>query len=571
MGRSAVHDKTILIADNSVINRMQMGGILASEYNILEADNGRDALDIMNEHGADGIDVVLLDLHMPGQTGFDVLAEKQANPAIADIPVIVITADSVTAAEVRALDAGASDFLIKPIEPEIMRRRIHLVINARELEEQRMRVRMLEEAAWITDHDDLTGLYTRKAFLREMQDMIDVNPSNEYMIAVWDFENFKTFNELFGTTLGDRMLITAAHCMGEHVAGSGVCGRLGNDNFAFCIEVGQADVEAIMGAISDDIKALLAQSNIDFTPSLVTGVYLVDDNGVEASVMLDRAMMARNTVKGDYDHHIAFYNTELTERMLEEQDIINNMEHALDNGEFHVQLQPVHDIVTGRPVSAEALVRWHRPGHGVVSPGVFVPLFEENGFISKMDHDIWEQVCQILANRRDEGLPEIPISVNLSRRSIFDSSLYDEIVALVEKYDVKPSLFRIEITESSYTENIGLVISMVTRLRDYGFTVLMDDFGSGYSSFNAFSDIPVNILKADMVFMQNLERNPRVASIFTSIVNMAHSLDIPVIAEGVETEEQYEFLRSVGCDYAQGYYCARPMDLEAFTAHVDEH
>ena len=218
MGRSAVHDKTILIADNSVINRMQMGGILASEYNILEADNGRDALDIMNEHGADGIDVVLLDLHMPGQTGFDVLAEKQANPAIADIPVIVITADSVTAAEVRALDAGASDFLIKPIEPEIMRRRIHLVINARELEEQRMRVRMLEEAAWITDHDDLTGLYTRKAFLREMQDMIDVNPSNEYMIAVWDFENFKTFNELVGTTLGDRMLITAAHCMGEHVA-----------------------------------------------------------------------------------------------------------------------------------------------------------------------------------------------------------------------------------------------------------------------------------------------------------------------------------------------------------------
>lgn len=564
-----MHDKTILIADNSIINRMQMGGILASEYNILEADNGHDALDIMRERGEDGIDAVLLDLHMPGQTGFDVLAEKQANPAIADIPVIVITADSVTAAEVHALDAGAADFLTKPIEPEIMRRRVSLVINARELEEQRMRVRMLEEAAWITDHDDLTGLYTRKAFLREMQGMIDTHPDQEYLLAVWDFENFKTFNELFGTALGDKMLIAAARCMDDLFAGGGVYGRLGNDNFVFCFREGDADIEQVMEGIIGDISRLLSQNGIDFAPSLATGVHLVEDTDVEVSVMLDRAMMARNTIKGDYDRHIAYYNSELTDRMLEEQDILNNMEHALENGEFQVQLQPVYGIDSNQPVSAEALVRWHRPGHGIVSPGVLVPLFEENGFISKMDHSIWEQVCQILASRHDRGLPEIPISVNLSRRSIFNSSLYDEIVALVEKYGIEPRLFRIEVTESSYTENIDLVISMVTRLQDYGFTVLMDDFGSGYSSFNAFSDIPVDILKADMVFMRNLERNPRVASVFTSIVNMAHSLGIPVIAEGVETQEQYEFLHSVGCDYAQGYYCARPMDPDAFEAHVD--
>lgn len=501
-----MHDKTILIADNSIINRMQMGGILASEYNILEADNGHDALDIMRERGEDGIDAVLLDLHMPGQTGFDVLAEKQANPAIADIPVIVITADSVTAAEVHALDAGAADFLTKPIEPEIMRRRVSLVINARELEEQRMRVRMLEEAAWITDHDDLTGLYTRKAFLREMQGMIDTHPDQEYLLAVWDFENFKTFNELFGTALGDKMLIAAARCMDDLFAGGGVYGRLGNDNFVFCFREGDADIEQVMEGIIGDISRLLSQNGIDFAPSLATGVYLVEDTDVEVSVMLDRAMMARNTVKGDYDRHIAYYNSELTDRMLEEQDILNNMEHALENGEFQVQLQPVYGIDSNQPVSAEALVRWHRPGHGIVSPGVFVPLFEENGFISKMDHSIWEQVCQILASRHDRGLPEIPISVNLSRRSIFNSSLYDEIVALVEKYGIEPRLFRIEVTESSYTENIDLVISMVTRLQDYGFTVLMDDFGSGYSSFNAFSDIPVDILKADMVFMRNLER-----------------------------------------------------------------
>ena len=363
-----MHDKTILIADNSIINRMQMGGILASEYNILEADNGHDALDIMRERGEDGIDAVLLDLHMPGQTGFDVLAEKQANPAIADIPVIVITADSVTAAEVHALDAGAADFLTKPIEPEIMRRRVSLVINARELEEQRMRVRMLEEAAWITDHDDLTGLYTRKAFLREMQGMIDTHPDQEYLLAVWDFENFKTFNELFGTALGDKMLIAAARCMDDLFAGGGVYGRLGNDNFVFCFREGDADIEQVMEGIIGDISRLLSQNGIDFAPSLATGVYLVEDTDVEVSVMLDRAMMARNTIKGDYDRHIAYYNSELTDRMLEEQDILNNMEHALENGEFQVQLQPVYGIDSNQPVSAEALVRWHRPGHGIVSP-----------------------------------------------------------------------------------------------------------------------------------------------------------------------------------------------------------
>lgn len=566
-----MHEKTILIADNSIINRMQMGGILASEYNILEADNGRDALDIMCEHGADGIDAVLLDLHMPGQDGYDVLAEKQLNPAIADIPVIVITADSVTAAEVRALDLGASDFLTKPIEPEIMRRRVRLIINAREFEEQRMRVRMLEEAAWITDHDDLTGLYTRKAFLREMADMIALHPDTRYLLAVWDFDNFKLFNELFGTAWGDRMLNTAADSMRTLLGHEGVYGRMGNDFFAFCVPQEGGDVSELMQSITDDVARLLEESNNVFTLALTAGVYLVEDTAIETSVMLDRAMMAQRTIKGDYDNHIAFYNTELTERMLEEQDIINNMEGALANGEFHVQLQPVYDIAAGRPVSAEALVRWHRPGHGIVSPGVFVPLFEENGFIAKMDHYVWEQVCQIIADRRDRGLPEIPISVNLSRRSIYSSSLYDEIVELVERYGVKPSLFRIEVTESSYIENLDLAIAVVKRLQDYGFTILMDDFGSGYSSFNALKDIPVDILKADMVFMRNFERDGRIASIFTSIVRMARWLGIPVIAEGVETFEQYEFLRSIGCRYTQGFYFARPMSLEDFEEHIAEY
>jgi EAL domain-containing protein (putative c-di-GMP-specific phosphodiesterase class I) len=200
----------------------------------------------------------------------------------------------------------------------------------------------------------------------------------------------------------------------------------------------------------------------------------------------------------------------------------------------------------------------------MVPPDHFVPLFEKNGFISKMDRNIWEQVCQTLSDRRDKNLPEIPILVNLSRRSAYSSDLFDTIVGLTEKYAIKPELLRIEVTESSYIDDPNRLIETVRRLQDHGFTILMDDFGSGYSSLNALKDIPVDILKIDMQFMRGFEEGGRVGTILTSVIRMARWLGIPVIAEGVETVEQYEFLRSIGCEYTQGFYFACPMDRDEF-------
>lgn len=571
MSTSAQHHKTILIADNSPIIRMQMGGILSDKYDIVEVDNGTDALEAMRELGSDRIACVLLDLHMPGNADYEVLVRKQADPSIADIPVIIVTADSVTEAEIAALDLGASDFLVKPIEPEIMRRRVRSVVYAREAEDQRLRIRMLEERAWHSDHDDLTGIFTRKAFIRETHAMLDADPDTEFIVVVWDFERFKMLNELFGSRLGDEVLENAAHALSEAIEGRGRYCRLGDDFFAFCVPAGAVDVEQVIEQISRSVNALLASRGIGFALAIAAGVYPVEDHDADVSIMLDRAMSARASAKGGYGEHIAVYDSELSGRLREEQDILNNMESALANGEFQIVLQPVYDLATSSPASAEALVRWHRPGHGVVSPGMFIPLFEENGFITKLDQNVWEQVCQHLAWRREQGLPEIPISVNLSRRSIYHPRLVESIVELTKKYDVKPELFRIEVTESSYVEDSERLIDTVRQLQDHGFTILMDDFGSGYSSLISLKDLPVDILKADMMLLRDLETSDRVGSIFTAIVRMARWLGIPVIAEGAETAEQVEFLRSVGCDYTQGYYFARPMPPEEFEAHLKEH
>ncbi len=556
--------KTILIVDNSPLARMQLGGILAPTYNIVEAEEGVRALELMRLYGADDLAAVLLDLYMPGMTGYDVLAEKSADPAIADIPVVVVTADALTTAEVKALDAGAADFLIKPIEPEIVRRRIHSVVSAREIEEQRMRIRILEEAAWRADHDDLTGIYSRKAFLRNTQVMLANDLDNDYLLALWDIEKFKLVNELFGTTMGDHALQIAARSLARHIEGHGTYGRLGNDDFVFCTTRDSVDIPKLMDEIVSETMDTFGAMETSVTLVIATGVYPVENHDMDVAVMLDRATMAQRTIKGNYNNHIAYYDTELSNRLYEEQDILNNMENALENGEFRVQLQPVYDLSTGLPTSAEALVRWHRPGYGMVPPDHFVPLFEKNGFISKMDRNIWEQVCQTLSDRRDKNLPEIPILVNLSRRSAYSSDLFDTIVGLTEKYAIKPELLRIEVTESSYIDDPNRLIETVRRLQDHGFTILMDDFGSGYSSLNALKDIPVDILKIDMQFMRGFEEGGRVGTILTSVIRMARWLGIPVIAEGVETVEQYEFLRSIGCEYTQGFYFACPMDRDEF-------
>lgn len=301
-----------------------------------------------------------------------------------------------------------------------------------------------------------------------------------------------------------------------------------------------------------------------------SGLYIIDDRSLEISQMCDRARLALASVKNNYMQRYAYYDESMRQEMLAEQDILNNMHQALEREDFVPFLQPIYSLHFDRPVSAEVLVRWKHPEKGLVPPGSFIPLFEKNRFITNLDHYIWEQACRYIAHRRDEGLSVFPLSVNVSRMNLFNPELVSELKSLLRRYKVQPSLLRLEITESAYMDNPQQLIDATHKLQQAGFKILIDDFGSGFSSLNMLKDIPLDILKIDMKFLNDLENSSRAAAILLGIVNIAQHLGMITVAEGVETQFQLDFLRTAGCDNIQGFFYAKPMPMAEFDKFLDD-
>ena len=311
-------------------------------------------------------------------------------------------------------------------------------------------------------------------------------------------------------------------------------------------------------------NAGLKRQKIDYQIQLSYGIYPINDIDTPVNHMCDRAVMAMRTVKGNTVHRYAFYDDKLRQAMLEEDAVLAEMNSALEQGQFVPYLQPIFSIDSDQPVSVEMLVRWNHPEKGFIPPNQFIPLFERNGFITKLDFYIWEKACELLSRWKADNYL-LPISVNISRIDLYSTRLCEHLLALVNKYGVEPSMLRLEITESAYCKDPEELVAAINRLRSMGFVILMDDFGSGYSSLNVLMDMPVDMLKLDMRFLSRLSTNPRAASILTSVVCMAKWLKMPIVAEGVETPEQLAFLRSIGCDHVQGYLLAKPSDLDVYT------
>lgn len=419
-----------------------------------------------------------------------------------------------------------------------------------------------EELRYLLDHDALTGLYNRSTFCRKTADFLRQNPEGTYNMVQFDIERFKVINELYGNFMGDRILLLIAEGLQKCLKSKGTYGRLEADHFAVCLPAGTEELQQVR----DQMEKSLASVKIEQKINLYYGVYTIEDRGMSVNLMCDRANLALRTVKGNSNRAYAVYNDELHQVVLSEQQLTNSMEEALLQRQFEVYYQPVVDLNTGDVVSAEALVRWNHPEKGMVSPGFFIPFFEHNGFIIKLDAYIREEVCRNMMELRRRGLRNIPVSVNVSRLEFYDPNLCRSIIDLTERYRLEPQMMRLEITESAYTDNPQQLLAAMKELQNYGFQVLMDDFGSGYSSLNMLKDVPVDILKMDMKFLEDQGISGRGPEILASLVRMAKKLGMRTIAEGIETKEQGDFLRSVGCEYGQGYYYARPMPADSFTS-----
>lgn len=550
----------ILVVDDEPIARAMLGKMLGRTYDVAEAEDGAQALTMLEEGG---YSLVIADIQMPVLDGWGLLEAVQKDARLTDIPVVIVTADGHLDSELRALRLGAMDVIQKPFVPEIMKNRVRNLLlkqdAARMNEKNRMyRAQLAQQAQtlWAAEHDELTGLLNKEAFYRKIRENLDLHPDRSYMIIRWDIDNFSVLNDMLGTKTGDRILCDIADAMRIFSVPDSVYARLQNDHFAYFYPMDQKKP----ADFNDLLTNWLAKYETDFKVVCRIGVYPIDDPALEPSIMCDRALLALRSIKGSYTNSIAFYDDSFLQKLRQEQALMAEVEPALANGEFLVYFQPQYNGSTGALLGAEALVRWNHPRLGLVAPGVFLPLFERNGYITRLDEFIWERTCQYL-HRWREAYGELarPVSVNISRIDTYHANLCATLVALTDKYQLPRTMLRLEITESAYMEDPERLIGVVEGLKNAGFFVEMDDFGSAYSSLNTLKDVPVDLLKLDMKFLADTKHSARSGNILSSVVRMARWLKLPVIAEGVETYEQAKYLESIGCLYMQGYFFSRPI------------
>lgn len=397
--------------------------------------------------------------------------------------------------------------------------------------------------------------------------MLIENQEKEYIILYIDIEHFKLYNDWYGHQQGDRLLKGIAIGL-KQVANTnqGICGHFGGDDFALLVLKEQIDIQEF----EKEVVSWLNQIDVKegFLPAI--GVYKIDKKeAISISSMCDRAAIAANFAKGNYLTRVAYYEKEMKRKLEIEHETLFDVKQGIENEEFEIYLQPKCNMLNNKIVGYEALVRWNHPTKGLVYPKEFIPVLENNGFILKLDLYVWEKTCQLIQSWIKKGYRPIPISINISRADIFQSDVVKKLQALVKKYEIDIDLLEVEITESELAKDTNNLLVVIKQLRNSGFTVLMDDFGSGYSCLNMLRDIEVDTLKIDMSFLY-LDENSghKGTGIIESIVNLAHWMNLNVIAEGVESEEQVQYLSNIGCRFAQGYYYYKPQPVTYFDTYM---
>ena len=541
-------DKKILAVEADEDCRTSLLPALSSRYTVLEAEDGDQALKLLEDQGGD-FALVLANATRTSPDGRPFPERLKTDPRFASLPVVAISPEAGEEEEMAALSHGADGFIPRPCRTELALCRVAAVMRLCES------VALAKQARY----DDIADVYSKSYFYQRVRDILLRNPATSYDILCSDIEDFKLINDTIGIVAGDRLLRQVGKLHASLLGDHGICGRLSADRFACLIEHREDYSDEMFTQSTARIKSGFGNRNV----VLKYGIYRVEDREVPVEQMCDRALLAVQSIKGQYGKHFAFYDDKLRDTLLHRQAITDGMERALASGQFEVYLQPKFRIADGSLSGAEALVRWNHPEWGLQPPSEFIPLFERNGFITKLDQYVWEQACSLMRRWDLMGFPRIDVSVNVSRTDIRDMDMARVLGGLAERYGLDPSRLHLEITESACKDSADQLVETLHRLRKMGFVIEMDDFGSGYSSLNMLTEMPLDVLKLDMKFIQTEVANPSGDSILGFIVSLARWMELSVVAEGVETREQLERLQADGCDYAQGYFLARPMPVKA--------
>ena len=408
----------------------------------------------------------------------------------------------------------------------------------------------------------LTGLYYGNTFFQKVENYLaEYKPEAACMMAT-DVEHFRLYNKIHGREEGDKLLVRVAEVLKNFEKQyGGVIGYLGGDNFgifAVC-------EDSVLEELREQIKSETRRKNntAGYLPAF--GIYRLTEEVIPAATMYDRATMALSHVLGNYLSRTCEYTVEMDKQVEEEIRMLSDIQEGIDRDEFTFFVQPQCDITKGKIVGGESLVRWIHREKGLVPPGKFIPVLEKNGFIADLDQIVWRKVCKWLRFCLDKGYKPVPVSINVSRTDIYSIDVPAYLISLLEEYDLPKDLLKVEITESSYAESGEKIVEAAKILRDYGLVVMMDDFGSGYSSLNMLKSVPVDVLKMDMRFLEINEAEQEIGiGILDSVINMARQMRLPIVVEGVEEQEQENHLLKMGCRYTQGYFYYKPMPIDAF-------
>lgn len=426
-----------------------------------------------------------------------------------------------------------------------------------------------EDITEFSEKDVLTGGYNRRGFIRITERLLNEVPDRtKYAVLFFNVKNFKAVNELFGVESGDVVLQNIFRTLTHSKLSPVITARVESDHFVCLVENKNLDFEELTSVCDNKFVKDGKCMNL----IIRCGIFYVEEKPMKISGMIDRAKLAKRYITDEYVQPYMVYDHSMQVAYIDKAKLAGELQEGIAKEQFKVYYQPVIDTKTGKIASAEALIRWIHPDKGFISPALFIPALEENGHISELDFYVLKKVWQFINDRCENNKFVVPISVNLSWMDFYDEIMMEKILKEMDRFreNGREHMARFEITETSYAAIRENRSGILESLRIKNAKILLDDFGSGFSSFGMLQDYDFDILKIDMSFIRKIGENPKTKSIVHSIIGMAHEIGIKTVAEGVETEEQVSFLRQSGCDYIQGYYYSKPLPEEEFVEFLEK-
>ena len=547
--------QNIMVIEEDYDIQVTLQSILEESYNVTVVGNAQDAL-LLLMASPSTYSLVLLELNLTGMTSNEFLQQRNLHTSLKNIPVIILNDEG---SDKGCFKLGADEFIRKPFNtPDVILARCSRIIDLYENKN------LISQ----TERDKLSGLYTRDYFFEYLKQILPLDMGTDRDAIVIDIEHFRLINEIYGRGLGDTFLAQIGSYLQQTLTTlNAIACRAGADIFyVYCIH--QDNYADLQATLQNMLEKVANVNNI----RVRIGVWQYVDRSIDPESWFDRAKNACDRISGNYTTSVAFYNSGLHSKHLREEQLIRDVYEAVEKKHLKIYYQPKYAIQGNKPHlrSAEALIRWIHPTLGFISPADFIPLFESNGLIQMVDYYVWNEAASQIRRWKDEYGMTIPVSVNVSRIDIYDPELENKFCNILQQNGLTPDEYMIEITESAYSENAQGLIDVLESLRKKGFHIEMDDFGTGYSSLSMLTELPIDILKIDMSFVRNMEKNEKNKKLIELIIDISKFLKVPTVAEGVETESQLMQLKQMGCDVIQGYYFSKPVPPEEFAKFIEK-